>query len=191
MVVAVLGAECTGKTQLVRELARALAAEGHAVATVSEWLREWCSSAGRTPEPREQWAIAREQHARISAAVATEPDLVLCDTTALVTAAYSRILFDDTAIEPGCVDLHRQAHISLLCEPDLPWVADGLQRDGAHSQAPLHAALLNMLDQHRLPWRPIRGAGGWRLQMALDSVRQALDRADHPGLEPRSGQAGA
>jgi nicotinamide riboside kinase len=65
-VIALVGAECTGKSSLARQLADSLAdATGLRCVTVAEVLREWCDHAGRTPRLQEQSSIAAEQARRI------------------------------------------------------------------------------------------------------------------------------
>jgi hypothetical protein len=49
-----VGAESTGKTSLAAALCRALAAQGHDVVQVPEYLREFCNLHGRTPLAGEQ-----------------------------------------------------------------------------------------------------------------------------------------
>jgi len=68
--IAILGAECTGKTTLAHALATALDGCGGRAAWVSETLRDWCRQNGRTPEAHEQRAIALAQAARIDTAAA-------------------------------------------------------------------------------------------------------------------------
>ena len=97
-VIALVGAESTGKTELSRAIAQRLQDRGMPVALVGEYLREWCEREGRTPRPDEQQAIADEQRRRIDAAAAT--GVVVADTTALMTAVYSEQLFAD----PSWVD---------------------------------------------------------------------------------------
>ena len=77
LVVALLGAESTGKTTLARALAEALAHEtGEAATWVPETLLEWCEAAGRTPRADEQLAIAQAQHARAVAGLVAGEDEV-------------------------------------------------------------------------------------------------------------------
>lgn len=176
LLIAILGAESTGKTTLARALAGALAADtGLAVAWVGEWLRDWCDLEGRTPRADEQAAIATEQHRRIAAAAAAHP-VVVCDTTALATAVYSRLLFGDDALVAPAVALHRQFALTLLTATDLPWVADGLQRDGPQVREPVDAMLRELLLAHRLPFAPISGSGPARLASAIDAVAPLLRR---------------
>lgn len=185
--VAIVGAESTGKTTLAAQLATRLARDtGLRVAWVPELLREWCDHAGRTPLAHEQSAILRAQHERIEAAAAVH-DVVVCDTTALLTAVYSRMIFDDCSLDELALALHGSVALTLLTALDLPWVPDGHQRDGEHVREPVDALLRQLLLAHRLPWAVIGGAGPARLQQAVDAVAPLLRPlcARRPGLFTR------
>jgi nicotinamide riboside kinase len=194
--IAIVGAESTGKTWLARELAAALATQtGLRVTWVPEWLRGWCERTGRTPQPHEQGAILRAHHEQIEAAAAGH-DIVVCDTTALMTAVYSRLLFDDRSLDERAVALHRRMDATLLTALDLPWVADGHLRDGPQVQQPVDDLLRGLLLAHRLPHARVGGAGVARLQSALDAVRPLLaapaigegeTAPGRPGTPPRRG----
>lgn len=188
--IAVVGAESTGKTTLAAALAAALAQDGRRrVAWVPEVLREWCARAGRTPAAHEQAAIARAQHARIEEAAAAH-EIVVSDTTALMTAVYSRIVFGDRSLDAMAVELHRTVHATLLTALDLPWVPDGLQRDGPQVQRPVDDALRELLRVHRLPYSVVGGTGDARLAQALAAVARlaAQGPGDAPGAPaPRHG----
>ena len=193
-VIALLGAESTGKTTLAAALAQRLADEtGLRCTWVPEWLRLWCEQQGRTPRADEQAAIAREQHARIAEAAVTH-ELVVCDTTALATAVYSQLLFADESLHEEAAALHRaQVSLTLLTALDLPWVADGLQRDGPQVREPVDAALRALLQAQRLPWVLVSGAGEARLEAAVNAVAPLLRRRAMPrdGLFTRLAQRNA
>src|SRR5262249_834188 len=98
IVIAIVGAESTGKTALAGALAARVAAEtGPASTWVPEQLRAWCERAGRTPRIDEQAAIAALQRDAIDAAAAAH-DVVIADTTPLMIATYSRMIFDDDSL---------------------------------------------------------------------------------------------
>ncbi len=181
LVIAVLGAESTGKTALAEALATRLAEEtGLQCTWVDEWLRRWCECAGRTPRRHEQRDIAREQHARIATARASH-ELVVCDTSALMTAVYSRIVFGDDSLDSPAAALHKaDVSLSLLTALDLPWVSDGLQRDGAHVREPVDTALRDTLQRHSLPWVLVGGSGTARVEAALDAVAPLLRKRATP-----------
>ena len=172
--VALVGAECTGKTQLAEQLAPRLARDtGLRVAWVPEHLRQWCDRVGRTPLAHEQASILRAQHERIEAAAATH-DIVVCDTTALMTAVYSRFIFGDRTLEQRATALQQRMAMTLLMAIDLPWVADGHQRDGAHVREPVDEMLRELLIGHRLPWAVVSGQGPARLESAVDALAPLL-----------------
>ena len=191
--VAIVGAESTGKTTLAAQLASRLAQDtGLRVAWVPELLREWCERSGRTPLAHEQAAILLEQHERINAAAALH-DAVVCDTTALMTAVYSRLVFEDRSLDERAITLHRRMALTLLTALDLPWVADGHQRDGEHVREPVDALLRELLLAHHLSWAVIGGEGPARLQQAVNAVTPLLRprAAAGPGLFTRLGQGQA
>lgn len=185
--IAVVGAESTGKTVLAQALAVRLAAEtGLRVSWVPEWLRQWCDAQGRTPLAHEQADIARTQHARIEAA-ARAHELVVCDTTALMTAVYSRYVFGDRSLEAEAAALHRGMALTLLTALDLPWQPDGLQRDGPQVRAPVDTMLRELMLLQGLPWALVAGQGAARLEASLAAVRPLLAAPRDAAAAPRPG----
>lgn len=175
LVIAIVGAESTGKTALAQSLAARIGHEtGLAATWVPEHLRAWCDREGRTPRQDEQPAIAAAQAAAIAAAAAAH-DVVVADTTPLMTAVYSRIVFDDASLVPAAAAWQR-AHcaITLLTALDLPWQPDGLQRDGPHVRAPVDALVREALLAHGLAWSLVGGEGEARVDHALDAVAPLL-----------------
>ena len=173
--IAVLGAESTGKTTLAQSLVQSLvqslanpakSAPGVRCAWVPELLRQWCDQHGRTPLQHEQGAIAQAQQAQIEAAAATH-DIVVCDTTPLMTAVYSQFVFGDASLLPLAVAWQARIDLTLLTALDLPWVADGLQRDGPQVQRPVDDLLRQALLQAGLPFAVVGGQGPERLAQAL------------------------
>ena len=171
-VIALLGAESTGKTTLARDLAATLATPGTRTTWVGETLREWCDRAGRTPQQHEQRAIAEEQAHRIDAAAASY-DLVVADTTALMIAVFSEQVFGDPSLLAEAAARQRGYGLTLLMALDLPWVADGLQRDGPQVRAPVDASLRRALMQAGAGFSVVSGSGATRLQCALAAVAAA------------------
>jgi nicotinamide riboside kinase len=178
-VIAIVGAESTGKTTLAGELRDALSAEGREVVVVDEYLREFCDRLHRTPRRDEQAHIAFEQTRRIAEAAATH-DIVIADTTALMIAVYSDQVFDDHSLDTEAAEAQRRADLTLLTALDLPWVADGHQRDGEHVREPVDARVRASLQQAGLAYSIVGGHGPARLAAAMKAVRHALGggRAD-------------
>ena len=173
-IVAIVGAESTGKSTLATALAaRVIDETGLRCCVVGEFLREWCDREGRTPRADEQLGIATEQRRRIDAAAAAN-DVVIADTMPLMIAVYSRMLFEDASLIPMAIAAQRAASITLLTALDLPWVPDGYQRDGEHVRAPVDRSLRELLGAHGLAWSVVGGQGAARLEQAFDAVTPLL-----------------
>lgn len=175
LVIALVGAESTGKSTLARALAERLATEtGLNCTWTGEFLREWCEHTGRTPRREEQAFIVVEQRRRIEAAAAAHA-VVVADTTPLLTAVYSRLVFGDRSLDDPAGRWHAAAvSHTLVTALDLPWVADGHQRDGEHVREPVDAALRELLAAHRIAWSRVAGGGAARVEAALDAVAPLL-----------------
>lgn len=167
-IIALLGPESSGKTTLAQGLAEGLTQRGAGRCTwVPEWLRQWCLAQGRTPQPHEQADIALEQTRRIEAAC-REHDWVVADTTALMTAVYSQVIFGDSSLMPQALQWQRGVALTLVTDTDLPWQSDGFLRDGAHRCEPVRQALEEALTGAGVPWTRAAGVGPQRLQAALE-----------------------
>ncbi len=186
-VIALLGAESTGKTTLAAELVAALNAEGHDAAGVAEYLREFCEQQARAPHVHEQRAIADEQSRRIDAA-ARAHHVVVADTTALMIAVYSDFVFGDTSLYAHVAAAHARCDLTLLTALDLPWRADGLQREGPHVREPVDARLRAALHAASIPYAIVSGRAEQRSASAMQAVRHALQApspSDEAAANPR------
>lgn len=184
LVIAIVGAESSGKTTLAQALQQRIAGQGLRAATVGEALREFCDREQRTPRRDEQAALAAEQSRRIADATRGHA-VVVADTTALMTAIYSEQVFGDRSLYAGAEAAHRRCDLTLVTALDLPWQADGLQRDGAHVRAPVDALLRAALLRMDLPFAVVSGHGAARLDSAWREVRRILGLAsDQPAAGP-------
>jgi nicotinamide riboside kinase len=178
LIIGIVGAESTGKTALASALAQRIRADtGLRTTWVPEQLRLWCDARQRTPRPEEQAGIAAQQRAAVECALATH-DVVITDTTPLMTAVYSLKLFGDDSLTAEAMSWQRGCAVTLLTALDLPWVADGLQRDGPHVREPIDNLIRHLLATHGISWSLVAGLGEIRVQQALDALS--------PLLRPRS-----
>ncbi|MEJ8855494.1 ATP-binding protein [Variovorax robiniae] len=186
-VIALLGAESTGKTELARALATRLQQRGITSTWVPEYLREWCVREGRAPQREEQRAIADEQTRRI--AEAARNGVVVADTTALSIAVYSDTLFADASLYPGAVDAQCRYTITLLMALDLPWVDDGLQREGPQVREPFDGRLRKALNGAGIGYAVVHGTGVERLASSWNAINSLISRERPAGTSVRRGAA--
>jgi len=166
--VAVIGAECTGKTSLCQTLSQRLPAMAFA-----EPLRLWVEEKGRAPEREEQRLLLGLQQQAEARAAQQAGTLglawVVCDSAPLVTAVYSEIYYDDQGLYELALAHHAQSYqATLVCDADLPWEADPGQRDGPALRDTTHALLLRRLQDHGLAYCIVRGQGPERARLAQD-----------------------
>jgi NadR type nicotinamide-nucleotide adenylyltransferase len=184
--IVISGSECTGKTTL----AASLAAEFE-VPWSREYAREYVDLGHAPLDERDVDPIARGQLAAEQAAdrdaVRLGSRFVVRDTDLVSTTVYSRHYYG------GCPDWivgaarQRAGDLYLLLRPDVPWVADGPQRDrpddGARAQ--LHASFRAALDA--IGARVVEIGGPWsaRHERAVSAIRAAVEAASRPAPPAR------
>ncbi len=174
--ICLIGAECTGKTTLAQALAQQM--DG---LWVPEYLRQFTQTHGRTPQRAEQLHILQEQvrveTEALSLARQQGRCVVFCDTAPLLTAVYSDCVFADTSLYPLARNLHARYALTLFLQPDIPWHADGPQRDGPEARAAVHRAIARALvadGDDDWPVVRIAGTPAQRMVQACDAVAGAL-----------------
>ena len=165
-VIALIGAESTGKSTLATALREHLGA-----VVVPEVLREFVSWHGRSPDHWEQFAIFRRQLGREMRARELGGTWVVCDPSAAMTAIYSQAYFADHSLQPAARSLLDGCYRVLWCRPDIPWSADAGQRDGPRIRERVDAILANFVSTLQVPPGQVRGAAP---QVRLASALKAL-----------------
>ena len=161
--VAILGAESTGKSTLAAALA-----QRHHTLWVPEYLREFVETEQRLPFEEDQLRIARVQMVRedAAAAAASVRDFLFCDTTPFMTALYSGVYWGRVDPALAALDLRHDYAVTLVAAPDLPWVADGLQRESAAVRQRVHQALVDKLERRAIAYTLLSGSLEQRLAQA-------------------------
>jgi len=167
--ICIIGAESTGKTTL----AQALAAKFDCP-WVAEYLRGFCDLHGRAPTQYEQSLILKTQVSnevskQVNAQARNRP-YVFCDTAPLLTAIYSDFVFGDKSLYARARELHSRYALTLLLEPDIAWVPDGMQREGAHVREPITHLIEHELATVYAAVVRISGQDEARIQAAVDAI---------------------
>ncbi|MEC8503955.1 MAG: ATP-binding protein [Actinomycetota bacterium] len=145
--VLLLGGECTGKTTLANGLSQALrgSERERSVTIVPEVVRDFVARSKRLPTQNEQEEILRTQQRLLDEAIAASPTdgVVICDPAPIMTAVYSLQYFNDDSLVASALALmgsaaERSRTLVVWCSPDIPWQADGIQREGPQTRARTH-----------------------------------------------------
>ena len=98
-----------------------------------------------------------------------------------MVAIYSAMLFEDGTLYRFALAHQREYHVTLLTGLDLPWVADGLQRDGPHVREPVDALVREALARANVHFRTVYGRGDERLANALAAIAPLVPGLPLPG----------
>jgi NadR type nicotinamide-nucleotide adenylyltransferase len=171
--VVVTGSECTGKTTLAGDLARQFG-----TVCVAEYAREYLdrkvATTGLPLDERDVEPIARGQIAAEDRGAATAKGLLVLDTDLVSTTVYARHYYGAC---PAWIDQaarDRRGDLYLLCDIDVPWVADSV-RDRPHHREHIHALFVEALNTLGAPYVLIRGSWVARLSTAVAAVSELLD----------------
>lgn len=166
--VALLGAECTGKTTLVARLARHFK-----TLWVPEYARfYWRKKNNLTlndviPIMKGQ----RKWEKRVCAKAERQgKDFVICDTIPLSSLAYS--LYYYGVITPEARTFFTPDYdLYLVTDNAVPWVDDPA-RDKQVDRGRMHQAFLDRLAEYSLPYSLIQGSWDERFAMAAREIEQ-------------------
>jgi len=165
--VAVLGAECTGKSELCEALALRLPG-----ITFTEVLRKWVAVERRSPNAEEQFELfSRQQESEERAVIDAQRagfGWVICDSAPLMTAVYSLYYFSDDRLIEGALAHHGRYARTLVCADDIAWVPDPGQRDGVAVRKAVQVQLLEVIRQYCPQAVFVQGSGRERLKKALE-----------------------
>jgi NadR type nicotinamide-nucleotide adenylyltransferase len=169
--IVVTGPESTGKTVLATGLAARL--DAPVVFEAARLYAEARAREGRTltisdAEPVAKLAIDQEQRA-----LAAAPPLVVLDTDLISTVVYVRHYYGSCPAWIETEARERRAELYLLCDIDLPWIADGV-RDRPDDRRELYGLFWNTLVEFGCTVVPIAGTGALRLDAALAAVDDCL-----------------
>ncbi len=186
MSIAILGAECSGKTTLMQNILAYATYHKIAMVGIYEGVRGFVQRQGQAPQNHAQQYQLALDHFYLMQRYMLDKQYayVLADTTPWLTQLYSQIyLGDDDAAPMDDMRLwhlawqqQRKFDISILLKPDVKWVADGVQRDGPAMRSHVFQALKNSLDVYGLPYIELSA------NEAFTYIRQKIKPEHAPAL---------
>jgi NadR type nicotinamide-nucleotide adenylyltransferase len=162
--VVVTGSESTGKTSLAEQLAR-----HYDVPWIAEFARDYAEKKGSPLTIADVDPIGRGQVAREDAQLRVAQNLIILDTDLVSTLVYSQQYYRAVPGWLPGVAKQRVSELYLLCDIDLPWVADRV-RDAQHQRQQMHDAFIDQLKRFGATYRLIGGSAAQRLARAIDSI---------------------
>ena len=166
--VCVTGPESTGKTTLAQRLAELANTEW-----VPEASRSYAERKGGTLTVDDVAPIAREHIALDDTASIREgvagTKLLVLDTDLLSTVVYARYYYGQVPAWIERAERARRAELYLLCDVDVPWVADGV-RDRPANRGEMFELFHEALLRRRTPFVRVRGTWDERWDIARNAI---------------------
>ena len=162
--VAVTGSESTGKTLLAARLAA-----HYGVPWVPEFARDYAEQKDGTLTIADVTPIGRGQIAREDAAMRDLTGMIVLDTDLVSTMAYSEQYYGSVPPWIPIAAKERLADLYLVCDIDLPWVADEV-RDAQHQRRQMHDVFIQHLTRLSATYHVVSGTGPERMSRAIARI---------------------
>jgi NadR type nicotinamide-nucleotide adenylyltransferase len=166
--VVLTGSESTGKSTLAAALAR-----HYGVELVPEFVRTFAERKNEAIEFSDHGPIARGQIALEDEHIARAKHLLIQDTDLISTVVYCRHYFDRCPPWIEETARERRPDLYLLCQPDIPWVADGV-RDRGHLREEMQELFHQAIGASGAASVELRGTLEERLARAIEAIDRLL-----------------
>ncbi len=166
--VAVIGPECTGKSELSEFLAGYFHTDW-----VPEYARGYLNNLVRPYEAHDLLAIARGQIRLEDEWIRSSNGVLICDTNLYVIKIWSEFKFgscDKTILEQIAT---RKYDLYLVTAIDIPW-EDDPQREHPDKREQLYQLYLNEMKNQSVPFVEIKGERELRRKTAIEAVEKLL-----------------
>ena len=160
--IVITGAESTGKSWLTNELADYYNANFE-----PEFARDYIQNLNRMYTFQDVELIAKKQIVQ-DHIIANKGELYFFDTWLIITKVWFDKVYGKapdwlhTAIEQAHVDLF------LLCDIDLPWVADSVRENGGEDRINLHKTYIRELKNYNFKYEVVSGVNEVRKENAIN-----------------------
>jgi len=166
--VAIIGPECTGKSDLSEYLA-----EYFKSAWVPEYARGYIDNLVRPYELHDLLTISHGQLRLEDSYIRTANKVLFCDTNLYVIKIWSEFKFGECPSEIVQTISERKYDLYLLTYVDIPWQEDP-QREHPDKRDELYQLYLKEMNAQSVPFVEIRGEREFRRKTAVDAVTNLI-----------------
>jgi NadR type nicotinamide-nucleotide adenylyltransferase len=164
--VAIIGPECTGKSDL-----SAFLAHHFKTVWVPEFARGYIDNLTKPYEQHDLLLIANGQLRLEEEFLSDAKDILICDTNLYVIKVWSEFKFG--SCDPSILETiaNRKYDLYLLTYIDIPWKADP-QREHPNKRQQLFDIYLKEMQNQPVPYVEIKGEREERRKSAIDAVQK-------------------
>ncbi len=165
--VVITGPECTGKSTLAIQLAKYFSTE-----YIPEYAREYIGNLGRSYEYDDLVHIAEVQLKQSYEAVDRANKFVFLDTFLIITKVWFEVVYGHYPLWIDEELARRTIDLYLLCNTNIPWVADPVRENGGEMREKLYHKYQDELERLGCHYVVIGGIGKQRLEEAVKAIHR-------------------
>jgi NadR type nicotinamide-nucleotide adenylyltransferase len=169
--IVITGPESTGKTTLTKQLGR----HYHTV-FVTEYARDYVEQLKRAYNYQDVLHIAEKQRKQFHAVYPSANEYIFFDTYLIITKIWFIELYDQYPVWIDEELAANKAELYLLCDTDLPWIADNVRENSGEARKRLFERYRNELERFNCHFRIVMGNGADRFQNALSFIDELKNK---------------
>ena len=168
-IIAITGAESTGKSTLAESLS-----VHYQAPIVPEIAREYVEKLNRPYNYNDVEIIARQQINLLNTTSTQNNHYIFIDTWLIIIQVWFEEVFNRkpewlvSEIRKTKIDLF------LVCDTDLEWIADPVRENGGEKRDYLQNRYLQLLEDYNFNYKIIRGNGAQRVENAIQVIDSLL-----------------
>ena len=164
-IVVITGAESTGKSTLTEALARYFN-----VPFIPEIAREYVENLDSKYTFNDVENIARKQVEQLKELKKTNHPFIFVDTWLIITKIWFEVVFKKTPDWFNKEITQTKIDLFLICDTDLPWVADNVRENGGKQRNVLQKSYIENISKSNFKYKIVRGNGVNRFNNALSCL---------------------
>lgn len=164
-IIVVTGAESTGKSTLAKALANYFE-----VPYIPEYARDYIQNLKEEYTYSDVELIARKQTEQLKESLKLKEPIIILDTWLLITKVWFEVVFKSV---PDWIENEiKNTHIDLwlVCDTDLPWVADDVRENGGENRSLLHEKYIGEIEKYNYSYKIINGDCDSRVNNAIQAI---------------------
>ena len=168
-IIAITGAESTGKSNLARALS-----EHYGAPFIPEYARDYVQNLDRKYTFEDVEYIAQKQVEQYNDLINSDFQVIFLDTWLLITKVWFEVVFGRV---PHWIEnelRNTKIDLFLVCDTDLPWVADPVRENGGENRERLQEKYISEIEKYGFPYKIIQGMNGIRVQNAISLIDRIL-----------------
>ncbi len=166
-IIVITGAESTGKSTLTEFLANHFG-----VPFIPEIAREYVENLHRKYTYDDVETIAKKQVQQVELAMNSTAPYIFVDTWLIVTKIWFDQVFNKEPDWLAKEILKTKVELFLVCDIDLPWIADPVRENGGEMRKILHDKYIRTIENYNFDYKIVNGKENERNLNALECISE-------------------